>query len=76
MALTEVAGGVMTAALPAEVPATLVLTGAGDATVSVNGYVTASRGDTRVLATPALAADCWFAFISLFAEVRHRHFRE
>jgi uncharacterized protein (TIGR03000 family) len=42
-------------ATPADAPATLVVTGAGDATVTVGGYVATSQGDTRVLATPALA---------------------
>jgi uncharacterized protein (TIGR03000 family) len=48
--------GVMVAVAPAAAPATLRITGAGDATVTVNGYVTTSRGDSRVLVTPDLPA--------------------
>ena len=44
-----------TEATPAA-PATLVVTGAADATVTVGDYVTTSRGDTRTLVTPELAA--------------------
>jgi len=36
--------------------ATIVVTGAKDATVSIDGYVTTSTGATRVLVSPALEA--------------------
>lgn len=36
--------------------ATIVVTGAKDATISIDGYVTTSTGDTRVLVSPALEA--------------------
>jgi uncharacterized protein (TIGR03000 family) len=49
-------GGVMVALAPAAAPATLVVSGAADATVTVGGYVATSQGETRVLVTPALEA--------------------
>ncbi len=39
-----------------DAPATIVVTGAADAKITLNDYVTTSRGDTRVLVTPQLAA--------------------
>jgi uncharacterized protein (TIGR03000 family) len=49
-------GSVMIALVPTAAPATLLVTGAADATVMVGGYVATSQGDTRTLVTPALAA--------------------